>query len=326
MALDEDEILKLYKDISFPASFRGLKTFQAVLKSDKGIEISEQKLRRILQKEPIYLIHQLKPFKIKRRSTITHNYGELTQADIAFMFSDSDNNKPSYFLLLVDVYSGKVFVEVLPNKESHSVAKALEDIFKRFGAPIYEIQTDKGSEFKGRACSDLFKRLKVLHRTKRGLNKASFAEAAIFRVKRKLYMYLRANLSKNWKSSIQSVVDGLNNIPQKRLGFLTPNSITNVESSAFVDKELKAHNLPVPKDATYQEQRKNQQNYEKLAAKNENLIKEGDYVYLKLNEDIFGKSFDIQVFTYLTKFTILKWNLFRMSSDSQYLKETFSNE
>lgn len=143
MALDEDKILALYKDISFPGSFRGIKTFQAVLKSDKGIDVSEQSLRRILQKEPIYLIHQLKPFKIKRRSTITHNYGEIVQADVAFMFGESEN-KQSYFLTLVDVFSGKVFVEVLQNKESQSVAQALEDIFKRFGAPIYELQTDKG--------------------------------------------------------------------------------------------------------------------------------------------------------------------------------------
>jgi len=141
--IDEKEILKLYRDISFPGSFRGLKTFQAVLKSDKDIDIPEYRLRRILQKEPIYLMHQLKPFKIKRRPVITHNYGEIVQADVAFMFGDN-NKKPSYFLLLIDVYSNKIFVEVLQNKEGTTVAKALEEIFKRFGAPIYEIQTDQG--------------------------------------------------------------------------------------------------------------------------------------------------------------------------------------
>jgi len=78
--IDESEILKLYRDITFPGSFRGLKTFQAVLKTDKGINISQKKLYQILQKDPNYLIHQLKPFKTKTRSAITHNYGELVQA------------------------------------------------------------------------------------------------------------------------------------------------------------------------------------------------------------------------------------------------------
>jgi len=75
----ESDILKYWKDISFPGSFRGLHTLQAVLKTDKGIDISTNKLFKILQKEPTYLIHQIKPFKIKRRSAITHNYGELVQ-------------------------------------------------------------------------------------------------------------------------------------------------------------------------------------------------------------------------------------------------------
>jgi len=30
---DDSEILKLYRDISFPGSFRGIKTFQALLKT-----------------------------------------------------------------------------------------------------------------------------------------------------------------------------------------------------------------------------------------------------------------------------------------------------
>jgi len=289
--IDENQILQLYKDINFPGSFRGIKTFQAVLQSDKGIHISENKLRQILQKEPTYLMHQLKPFKTKRRSTITHNYGELVQADVAYMFSESENLKPSYFLLLIDVYSNKIFVEVLKDKEGTTIAKALEEIFKQFGAPIYEIQTDKGSEFTGKACKALFQKLKIIFRVKRGLNKASFAEAAIFRVKRKLYMYLRAHLTKNWKTYIHKIVDSLNNIPQKRLGFLTANDITDVTSSVLVDRKLIENGLIPPKDVTYSEQIKNQKSYEEDNSK----LQKGDYVYLKNKEDLFGKSFDVQV-------------------------------
>jgi len=216
------------------------------------------------------------------------------QADIAYMFENESRNE-KYFLLLIDVYSNKIFVEVLTKRDGQTVAKALERIFKRFGAPIYEIQTDKGSEFVSRPCRQLFKSLKILFRTKRGLNKSSFAESAIFRLKRKLYIYLRANLSKNWTEHIEDAVQSLNNIPLKRLGYLTPNSITNVTSSVFVDKSLSENHLIVPKDVTFQQQLKNQVDYENEAKKHEHLLKKGDYVYLKLKEDTFGKSFDIQV-------------------------------
>jgi len=292
--VDESEILKLYRDISFPGSFRGIKTLRSVLKTDKGIDISQQKLYQILQKEPNYLIHQLKPFKTKTRTAITHNYGELVQADIAYMF-ENDPQKEKYFLLLIDVYSNKIFVEILLNRDGPTVAKALENIFKRFGSPIYEIQTDKGTEFVNRYCKALFKKLKIVFRTKRGIKKSSFAESAIFRVKRKLYIYLRTYLTKKWTEHIEQIVQSLNNIPLKRLGYLTPNSISDVTSSVLVDNNLKAHNLVLPKDVTFDKQIENQKKYEDEAKTNEHLLQKGNYVYLKVKEDAFGKSFDIQV-------------------------------
>jgi len=210
------------------------------------------------------------------------------------MFED-DPTKAKYFLLLIDVYSNKIFVEVLLNKDAPTVAAALEKIFTRFGAPIYVFQTDQGSEFQNRLCQKLYKKLRIVFRTKRGLNKSSFAESAIFRVKRKLYIYLRTFLTKHWSENIQKVVESLNNIPLKRLGYLTPNSIKNVTSSVLVDKSLKEHDLSVPKDVTYDQQQKNQLKYESATKSNQSLLNKGDYVYLKLEKEAFGKSFDIQV-------------------------------
>lgn len=135
----KETILKLWRDISFPGSFRGVRTFQACLKTDYNIDISEKQLRDILNEDPIFLIHQIKSQKFKHRSYITHNYGELVQADLAFMFPDSDN-KAKIFITLIDVYSSKIFVEVVKSKDGKVIAEALLKIFKRFGSPIYELQ------------------------------------------------------------------------------------------------------------------------------------------------------------------------------------------
>ena len=107
--VSESEILKYYKDLSFPGAFRGIKTFQTLLKSEKDIDISEKKLYQILRKEPIYLIHQIKRVRPKTRPYIVHNYGSLCQADLGYMFSTSEDSF-KYFLLLIDVYSSKLFV------------------------------------------------------------------------------------------------------------------------------------------------------------------------------------------------------------------------
>ena len=64
------------------------------------------------------------------------------QADLAVMFEYSNYK---YFLLLVDVFSSKVFVRPLKSKDSKTVAMALEDIFNEFGAKIYKLETDQGN-------------------------------------------------------------------------------------------------------------------------------------------------------------------------------------
>lgn len=293
MDAKELEILNLWKDLSFPGSFRGVKTFQALLKTDKNIDISEKQLTQILKKEPNFVIHQIKPFKPSYRQYVTHNYGQLVQADIAYVFPDSIN-KAKYFLLLIDVFSSKIFVEVLKDKSSESTANALLQIFKRFGSPIYEIQTDKGKEFTGNASKVLFQKYRVLFRTKRGLNKASICESAIKRVKRKLYLFLRTHLTQHWTKYIQQVCDSINQIPLKRIGFLRPESIKDETGSVEVENSLKSHNLPIPKEPTFQTQIENSKKYEKEAQQNVKLLKVGDFVYKNLNESLFSKSFDIQ--------------------------------
>ena len=232
--VNEEQILNLWKDISFPGSFRGVKTFQALLKTDKNIDISEKQLYEILKKEPNFLIHQVKPFKPSYRSYVTHNYGEL-------------------------------------------------------------IQSDKGKEFVNKSTKELFTKFHILFRTKRGLHKASIVESAIKRVKRKLYIFLRSHLTQHWTKYFQDVINSLNLIPMKKLGNLRPIEIQNEAGSVLIDKSLKSNNIPIPKDPTYKIQLKSAQNYENESRINPKLLKTGDYVYKNIKEDLFSKSFDIQV-------------------------------
>jgi len=58
MKATDQDILNLWKDKEFSGSFRGVRTFQACLKTDKNIDISENRLYTILKKEPLFLTHQ----------------------------------------------------------------------------------------------------------------------------------------------------------------------------------------------------------------------------------------------------------------------------
>jgi len=152
-----------------------------------------------------------------------------------------------------------------------------------------------GKEFTGKECKSLYKELHIYFKTKRGIHKASFAESAIKRVKRRLFMFLRSNLTKNWTQYIQKVVDGINSTPLKRLGYLTPKSINSIKDSVIVDKSLQNHGLNTPKDPTYSQQQENSKTYLKSTEKDSTLLKVGDYVYIRFNDDAMTKSFDFQV-------------------------------
>lgn len=109
-----------------------------------------------------------------------------------------------------------------------------------------------------------------------------------------MYIFLQSHLTQEWPKYIDQIVQGINAIPLKRLGFLAPKDIINEASSVIVDENLKKHNLHIPTEPTYKKQAENQKLYKKEATKNEKLIDRGDYVYLKQKEESFGKSFDIQ--------------------------------
>jgi hypothetical protein len=209
------------------------------------------------------------------------------QADLAQMFK-YDNFQ--YFLLVIDCFSSRIFVEPLKNKTSESVAKALQKIFKKFNTPIQEIQSDRGKEFLGQPCKTLFKDLKIVYRPKFGKNKANFAENAIGRVKRKLYMFLRTNLSKNWVSNIQKIVDGFNNTPAKKLGWLKPNEITSPLDTIRVKEAREKYHIKVYTEPSFEDQLKNQK-----AFLSSNDLKVKDFVYLNFEEKLFDKSFDTKV-------------------------------
>jgi len=285
--LSDEEILQLWRDKNFAGSFRGVRNFQLLLKTDKGIDISENRLLKILSNDSIYLIHKKRKRNFERRHYDVNFYGELVQIDIAYMFPDEES-KFQYFLLAIDVFSFKIFVRPLKDKSSVSVSKALKDIFKSFQAPIYEIQSDQGKEFVGKETKNLFSSLHILYRSKLGKNKASFAEYGILLVKRKLYMLLRSELSKDWVANFQNVCDSLNNTPQKKLGWLTPNSVHNEADSVKVQLARKKNKIKVYEEPTYIEQFKNQATYN-------GDLKVGDYVYLDFDEKSFDKSFDVSV-------------------------------
>ena len=169
--VSDQKLLQLWRDPTFNGSYRGIKTFQTLLRTDLDISVTETHLYKLLKTDPIFLIHQKPHRNFDRRSYDIRNYGELVQADLAFMF-EIDGYR--YFLLAIDCFSSKIFTVPLKSKDSKEVSNAFKEIFENFGSKIYEIETDQGKEFLGKT-KTLFTEKNILYRVKFGKNKANFA-------------------------------------------------------------------------------------------------------------------------------------------------------
>ena len=190
----------------------------------------------------------------------------------------------------------------MDNLGADTVLDAFKKVLKDFDSPISELQVDSGGEFKNKKFQTFLKKEKIYFRIKRPPNKASWAEFSILQVKKLLYKYMRSSLSHNWVSAVPKVVKSLNATPLKKLGYLTPDSITSEASSVFVDEALKKNNLEVLKEPTYREQLKNELNYEVQSKKDSKLFKKDDYVYINLKSSgAFDKGFDVLVSLNITK-------------------------
>ena len=218
----DEYLLELWRSPQFFGSYSGVKSFQASLKLEKNISVSQERLYKILKKDSLFIIHQKNPPNIKRRHLILNNYGEVVFGDLAYMYNYNDYK---YFLLMVDGFSGKIFVRPLKARNSATVALAIDSICEEFNSQIYVFETDRGTEFQG-DCKKIFKKRNIIYRPKFGKNKSFMSENYIRIVKRKLYLTLRGTLNQDWITLLETVVNSLNNIPTKRIGYLTPNSIS----------------------------------------------------------------------------------------------------
>ena len=120
-------------------------------------------------------------------------------------------------------------------------------------------------------------------------------------------MTLRSELSENWVKYLPIVVSNYNNTPIKKLGYMTPNNISEEKDSAFVDEQKKKHGISTFNQANYETQNKNIES----VLKNPKYLQVNDYCYKFFDENIFSKKYNVSVsvkvnffLPYLCKFRI----------------------
>jgi len=262
-------------------------TFQVHLKTDYDIDVSEKRLYRVLNEDDIYLMHKKRQRNIARRFFDINYYCEVLQVDLAHMF---EYNNFKYFVLVVDIFSSKLFGAPLKTKNSDEVAKVLRTLLNNYKTPITKIESDRGSEFGGKV-KELLKKSNIVYRFKFGKNKASVIEHYIAICKKRIFMRLRGTLSKDWITALKEILIQFNNTPLKRLGWIKPSDINSVADSVKVQEAQKLYKIPILHEPSFEEQQRNVKSYNQKP----NNIKEGMFCYLDFDEKLFDKSYNVSV-------------------------------
>lgn len=136
--ISDEKIRKLWHNPKI--GYRGIKTFQILLKTNYNIDISQNRLYQILKEEPLYLIHLPPKRNFERRSYDVKFIGELLQMDLAEMFT---YNSYKYFLIITDCFSSKIWAQKLKTKQAVTVCNALKQIINQFSFKVQEIESDR---------------------------------------------------------------------------------------------------------------------------------------------------------------------------------------
>lgn len=147
----------------------------------------------------------------KRRPVSLRGINDLIQVDLAEFQKLSKENRGIKFLLVgINCFTKKAFAEPIKNKTAKTVAEAMKKILLRSRTRFRNLQSDKGSEFKG-DFARLMESEKINHYSTHTDKKASIVERFLRTLKNNLYKRMALESTHRYTDFLQDVVDDYNN-------------------------------------------------------------------------------------------------------------------
>ena len=280
MVLKEKDIIRYWQDETFSGSFSGVETlYKALKKIDPSVSLSQ--VRSALENIDAYQMHFNSGRKIHNRRHI-HTNGSGLDFSCDIMEMPSEGTPYKYALVMRDEFNLMIYGKPQKTKTADETKSSFQEIFDKNSLVPHTLSTDQGGEFIG--LKKYFEKQKIYFIERRGDNKSSVAESAIFRIKARLYRSIRAGSDREWPELFFMVIVNINNTPNSGLGGLIPNE---VKDPIYDEKVISSK-----KDQQYPLWQQQMENAKKSEAKLP--FKIGDEVYLTLTRGNFYKSYDVQ--------------------------------
>lgn len=225
----KDDVLRAYSTPGHPVAYSAPGTVA------RYFNISESKAKEILEHAEAYTIHrEYKQPKIYN-PFYTHERREQVQGDLIDVSSIAIANEGiKFLLLLIDIFTKKVWVYTLKNKSAASMVRALRGWLDSLGVKPKILASDRGLEFSNQAVQDLLRRNNVGWQALGGTMKAAVAERANKTIQILIYKYLTDRETTRYIDKLQSLVQTYNKRGHHTLKGLSPDEADQVENEGEV--------------------------------------------------------------------------------------------
>ena len=149
-----------------------------------------------------------------------------------FKFS---NNRYSYILILIDVFTKKAFARPLRKKNKFETSIALESILSTLEHEPNTLITDEGLEFYNKNVEEVLDRFGIHHYSIKSKTKASVVERLIRTLKNRIEKYFAQNNTKRWFDFLPDLIENYNDTPHRSIG-MAPNQVSDDNSDKVFKK------------------------------------------------------------------------------------------
>ena len=194
------------------------------------------------------------------------------------------NDGVKYLIFLIDIFSRKIFVYPIFNKNKFEILKSLKHFFNlKINQNYIRIYSDlEGGLYSNLVLNFLKEKNIILYSNSTKEVKNSIAEANLKHLKKKIYKFLTHYNINRYIDFLPQIISGINNTSKRifKNKFLTPNILHLIKNRDFLKKQF--HLMYSDSINTFSKK------------KNIHLLKKYSYVRISLlnRTNIFSKSFE----------------------------------
>ena len=220
-----------YFNPKHPGAFAGPQKVRRIL-NKHNFYPTLKNIKAWLQDQDAYSLLRPTRYRFKRQRVVTSGIDDLWDADLADVSNLAQHNyNLKYWLVVIDVFSRKLWVVPVASKHHTHMVQAFKTLFTATNRRPKHLRTDKGTEFTNRAVKKVMRDENIDAYTTKNETKANYAERVIRTLKGLVYRYFHHKQTYVYTDVLQQLVDNYNQRPHRSLNGLSPDEITTDNES-----------------------------------------------------------------------------------------------